>query len=80
MDSSPAAQSELLVAVERGIGYKDCGSGVVITSTKGRVKKPYQKPLLRVYGNIGAMTHLSSHKGTHRDFTTGIPGNTKKTR
>jgi len=71
MDSPPAIQPELLVAVERGIGYKDGGSGVVKPNAQGSVKKPYQKPTLRVYGDIGAMTLTNQHKGMTRDFVTG---------
>jgi hypothetical protein len=56
MDSSSAAQSELLVAVNGAIEYKREGMGVLIPSVEGFVKKPYQKPKLRVYGDIRSMT------------------------
>ena len=56
MDSSSAAQSELLVAVEGGISYKNGGRFVLKANTQGLVKKPYQRPMLRVYGDIRTMT------------------------
>ena len=60
LDSPPAAQSELLVAVQGGIGYKDAGRGVLKPNAQGSGKKPYQKPSLRVYGDIRAMTQTTS--------------------
>jgi hypothetical protein len=39
--------------------------GVVTTTAQGSAKKPYEKPLLRVYGDVRAMTE-SSMKGTGR--------------
>ena len=56
MDSSSSAQSELLVAVAGNIGYKSCGMCVLNDNVQRAVKKPYQKPKLRVYGDIRAMT------------------------
>jgi hypothetical protein len=43
-------------------------------------KKPYQKPSLRLYGDIRAMTQLTPHTGTMRDGVTGIMGAMFKTR
>jgi hypothetical protein len=56
MDSSSAAQSELLVAVNGAIKYKREGTGVLKPRVEGFVKKPYQKPKLRVYGDIRTLT------------------------
>ncbi len=56
MDSSEASQSELLVAVAEGIRYKGTGRSVLKASVKERPKKRYQKPKLRVYGDIRTMT------------------------
>ena len=69
MDTSPATEFELLVAVERGIRYKCTGSCVVVlkNNAAGVVKKPYQKPTLRVYGDVRSMTQTSTVKGTVRD-------------
>ena len=35
------------------------------------MKKPYGKPSLRVYGNIGTMTQTNKNMGKVRDFITG---------
>jgi len=35
-------------------------------------KKPYQKPSLKVYGDIRTLTGTSSHKGTHFDVVMGM--------
>jgi hypothetical protein len=67
MDSSEAAQSELLVAVERGIGYKGRGSRVLKPKAEGIGKKPYQKPTLRKYGDIRTMTQASANMGRVTD-------------
>ena len=56
LDPSAAAQSELLVAVNGAIEYKREGMGVLKPRVEGFVKKPYQKPKLRVYGDIRTMT------------------------
>ena len=38
------------------------------TTTQGSAKKPYEKPLLRVYGDVRAMTG-TVHMGTRTDAT-----------
>jgi hypothetical protein len=68
MDSSSACQSELLVAVNGAIEYKREGTGVLKPSVEGFVKKPYQKPKLRVYGDIRTMTmaNVAGMKSDHK--------------
>ena len=56
MDSSPAPQPEQLVAVQGRIRYKGEGRYVLKANLQGPLKKPYEKPKLRVYGDIRAMT------------------------
>jgi hypothetical protein len=56
MDSSPAAQFELLVALAKGISYKNGGRCVLKANAQASEKKPYEKPVLRVYGDIRTMT------------------------
>ena len=56
MDSSPAAQFELLVALAKGISYKNGGRCVLKVNAQAYEKKPYEKPVLRVYGDIRTMT------------------------
>jgi hypothetical protein len=67
MDSSEAAQSELLVAVERGIGYKGSGSHFLKTKAEGNARKPYKKPTLRVYGDVRILTGASPNMGGTAD-------------
>ena len=62
MDSSPAAQFELLVALPEGIGYKNEGRSVLNVNTQERGKKLYETPVLIVYGDIRTMTQ--SHAAT----------------
>jgi hypothetical protein len=76
LDSPTAYQSRLLVAVEIGIRYKGSGITFVKLDAKTTEKKPYQKPRLRVYGDIRTMTQLSPNKGMMRDAVLG-GGNTK---
>ena len=67
MDSSPAAQSGFLVAIESFIRYKSVRTRVVKTTTQGSVKKPYEKPLLRVYGDVRTMTKSSKKANGRTD-------------
>jgi len=62
MDSSSTAEFELLVALAKGIGYKDEGRRVLKVTAQGCGKKPYEKPMLMVYGDIRTMTQ--SHAST----------------
>ena len=79
MDSSSAAQSGLLVAVEGGIGYKGAGKRVLKSNAVGSGKKPYQKPSLRVYGDIRVLTETAGSTSVHRDRPrgTGFPNKTR---
>jgi hypothetical protein len=47
--------------------------GVVKTTAQGSVKKPYEKPLLRVYGDVRTMTGTSmiGRMGDKRGMKTG---------
>jgi hypothetical protein len=56
-----------LVAVEGIIGYKNEGISVVKSDTHSSAKKLYQKPTLRVYGNIGTLTQSVASTNMHRD-------------
>jgi hypothetical protein len=56
MDSSAAPQPEQLVAVQGRIRSKREGRYVLKANLQGSGKKPYEKPKLRVYGDIRAMT------------------------
>ena len=67
LDSSAAAQFEHLVAVEGIIGYKNEGISVVKSDTHSSAKKLYQKPTLRVYGDIGTLTQSVASTNMHRD-------------
>ena len=67
MDSSPAAQFELLVALAKGISYKNGGRCVLKANAQTYEKKPYEKPVLRVYGDIRTMTQARSFMGGHND-------------
>jgi len=67
MDSSPAAQFELLVALAEGIRYKNEGRSVLNVNTQGRGKKLYAKPVLRVYGDIRTMTQARSFAAGNLD-------------
>jgi hypothetical protein len=49
------------------------------TNEMGSQKKPYQKPNLRVYGDVRTMTATSMNMGTLTDTTTGGIFHTKKT-
>ena len=66
MDSSPATQFELLVALAEGISYKNGGRCVLKPNAQAYEKKPYEKPVLRVYGDIRTMTqaHASNRGNT----------------
>ena len=39
---------------------------------QGPVKKPYEKPKLRVYGDIRAMTQATTSTAKHRDGKTFV--------
>jgi hypothetical protein len=78
MDSPSAAQSELLVAVQGRIGYKRGGGGVLKANTHMPVKRPYQKPMLRVYGDIRTMTQAVAATRKHSDGRMAL-GKTLKT-
>jgi hypothetical protein len=67
MDSSPAPQPELLVADQVGISYKRQGRCVLKANLQRPVKKQYQPPKLRVYGDIRAMTQSTASSHIHRD-------------
>jgi hypothetical protein len=57
-----------VVAVEGIIGYKNEGISVVKSDTHSSAKKKlYQKPTLRVYGNIGTLTQSVASTNKHRD-------------
>ena len=78
MDSSTAAQSELVVAVKGDIEYKSEGSCVLKTDARGAVKKkPYEKPNLRVYGDIRMMTQAVASTRMHRDGKSAFGMNLK---
>lgn len=66
MDSPSAAQFELLVALAEGIGYKSYGR-CVLKANAGCGKKRYEKPVLRVYGDIRTMTQSTSFKAGMND-------------
>ena len=65
MDSSPAAQFELLVALAEGISYKNGGRCVL--KANEQAKKPYEKPVLRVYGDIRTMTQSHASMAGNTD-------------
>jgi len=67
MDSSAAAQSELLVALAESIGYKCSGRRVLKANGEGSSKKQYEKPLLRIYGDVRRMTEAVASTHMHRD-------------
>ena len=67
MDSSPAAQFELLVALAKGISYKNGGRCVLKANAQTYEKKPYEKPVLRVYGDIRTMTQARSFAAGNLD-------------
>ena len=67
MDSSPAAQFELLVALAEGIGYKNGGRCVLKVNPQGCGKKPYEKPVLSVYGDIRTLTQSRSFMAGNLD-------------
>jgi hypothetical protein len=48
-----------LVALAEGIGYKNEGRSVLNVNTPGCGKKLYEKPVLRVYGDIRTMTQAN---------------------
>ena len=56
MDPPPSAEFELLVALAEGISYKNGGRCVLKPNAQAYEKKPYEKPVLRVYGDIRTMT------------------------
>ena len=56
MDPPSPAQFELLVALAEGISYKNGGRCVLKPNAQAYEKKPYEKPVLRVYGDIRTMT------------------------
>jgi hypothetical protein len=70
MDSSSTPQPELLVAVQGGISYKSTGSCVLSANLRGAVKKPYEKPTFRVYGDIRTMTQATFSKAKNSDGKT----------
>jgi len=45
-----------LVALAKGIGYKNGGRSVLKAHAQWCGKKSYEKPVLRVYGDIRTMT------------------------
>ena len=67
MDSSSPAQFELLVALEEGISYKNGGRCVLKPNAQAYEKKPYEKPVLRVYGDIRTMTQARSFAAGNLD-------------
>ena len=48
------------------------GSGVLKTSAEGSLKKPYEKPILRAYGDIRVMTQTSRVQMGNKDKLGGI--------
>ena len=67
LDSSPATQFELLVAVEGRIRYKSEGLSVLKPKVLGSVKKPYRMPKLRVYGDVRTMTQTVGSNSKNSD-------------
>ena len=67
MDSSPAAQFELLVALAKRISYKNGGRCVLKANAQAYGKKPYEKPVLRVYGDIRTMTQSHASMAGNND-------------
>ena len=70
MDSSSAAQFELLVAVEGVIEYKNERMGDLKPKAEGSVKKPYREPKLVVYGDVRTMTRTVSSTSPNSDGAT----------
>jgi hypothetical protein len=67
VDSSSPAEFELLVALAEGIGYKNEGRRVLKVNAQGCSKKPYEKPVLMVYGDIRSMTQSRSFTASKLD-------------
>ena len=67
MDSSSPAQFELLVALAESISYKNDGRCVLKANAEGRGKKAYEKPVLRVYGDIRTMTQSHAANAGNTD-------------
>ena len=56
-----------MVALAKGIGYKNEGRSVLKLNAQGSGKKPYEKPVLRVYGDIRTMTQAHASNAGNTD-------------
>ena len=56
-----------MVALAEGIGYKNEGRRVLKVNAQACSKKPYEKPVLLVYGDIRSMTQARSFTASRLD-------------